>query len=148
MLLFHSEVESTSWHPTLRETLLIRCDGDLYKGMVFVWDPLSEGPRTVDFASHPFGQKVVGKSRAVWLRLEDSETPSVFFSDDQNYVLASLADSDQEAPYWQDGSSAAAHREESPLELVPAGADVDDPVLNHEDDEDVSELEDTFIHKH
>lgn len=140
VLLFHSEVQSASWHPNCRETLLIRCDGDLYNGIVFVWDPLSEGPRTIDFTSHLPGQKVVGRTQAVWLHLADCETPSVFFSDGQNYVLASAVESDQEAStYWQDGRSAEAHREESPLELVPA-ADADD--------EDVSELEDTFIHKH
>jgi hypothetical protein len=147
VLLFHSEVHSASWHPVSRETLLIRCVGDLYNGIVFVWDPLSEGPRTMDFSSHLPDRKVVGRSQAVWLHLDDSETPSLFFSDGQNYVLASVAESDQDIPYWQDASGVEAHREESPLELVPA-ASAEDLFLTEEDDDEVSELEDTFIHKH
>ncbi len=146
-LQFHSEVQSVKWHPNTRETLLIRCDGDLYNGIVFVWDPLSEGPRTIDFTSHLPDRKVVGRSQALWLCLDDSETPSLFFSDGQNYILASVAESDQEVPYWQDGGGVEAQRQESPLELVPA-AGAEDPYLVEEDDEDVSELEDTFIHRH
>ncbi|OIW33584.1 WD40 repeat-like protein [Coniochaeta ligniaria NRRL 30616] len=146
VLLFHSEVQSVKWHPTSRETLLIRCDGDLYNGIVFVWDPLSEGPRTIDFTSHLPDRKVVGRSQASWLCLDDSETPSLFFSDGQNYVLASVAESDQDVPYWQGGGGGEAQRQESPLELVPAAGSAD-PYLE-EEDEDVSELEDTFIHKH
>ncbi|KAH8909802.1 WD40 repeat-like protein [Coniochaeta sp. PMI_546] len=147
VLLFHSEVQSATWHPTSRETLLIRCDGDLYNGIVFVWDPLSEGPRTIDFASNLPDRKVEGKPQASWLCLDDSEAPSLFFSDGQNYVLASVAESDQDVPYWQDGDGVEAQRQESPLELVPA-AGPEGPGLDEEDDDDVSELEDTFVHKH
>jgi hypothetical protein len=125
---------------------LIRCNGDLYGGIVFIWDPLSEGPRTIDFTSHLPAQKVVGRSQALWLCLVDSETPSLFFSDGQYYVLASAAESDQEVPYWQEGGGVEAQRKESPLELVPA-AGSEDRYVDEEDEEDVSELEDTFIHK-
>lgn len=147
VLVFHSDVQSATWHPNLRETLLIQCDGDLYDGIVFVWDPLSEGPRTVDFTSHLPDKKVVGRSRALWLCLDDSEAPSLFFSDGQNYVLASVTESDHERLFWQDGGGIETQRQESPLELVPA-AGSDDPYLDEEDDGDISELEDTFIHKH
>jgi hypothetical protein len=126
---------------------MVRCDGELYSGIVFVWDPLSEGPRTVDFTSHLPDPKVIGRSQTAWLHLDESETPTLFFSDGQNYVLASLADSDQDLPCWQDRSGVDTQRDESPLELVPA-AGVDDPYLDGLDDEDASELEDTFLHKH
>ncbi|SPQ22916.1 feea8331-9061-4009-9841-2c69a36f6042 [Thermothielavioides terrestris] len=52
VLLFHGNVASLSWHPHIAETLLVRCEGDHYNGLVFVWDPLSEGPRSVDFGQH------------------------------------------------------------------------------------------------
>jgi hypothetical protein len=147
VLLFHSAVQSVTWHPTTRETLLISCEGDLYNGTVFVWDPLSEGPRTIDFLSQLPDRKVVDKPRATWLHIHGFETAAIFFSDGQNYVLASVAESDQEQPYWQDQRGAPLQREESPLELVPA-VDAGDALLNGDDDEDASELEDTFIHKH
>src|SRR5688572_6430505 len=41
VLLFHGNIRSLSWHPSVRETLLVRCDGDSYSGIVFIWDPLS-----------------------------------------------------------------------------------------------------------
>lgn len=149
VLLFHSNVQSASWHPTTRETLLIRCEGDLYNGIVFVWDPLSEGPKTIDFTSHLPDQRVIGRSRALWLPVKDTETPWLFFSDGQNHVLASVGESDRDVPCWQNhGGLGERHmqREESPLELVPAGSS--DPCLNDDEDEDASELEDTFIGKH
>ncbi|KAK0646624.1 hypothetical protein B0T16DRAFT_458523 [Cercophora newfieldiana] len=145
-LLFHGNIGDLFWHPTIHETLLIRCEGEQYGGVVFVWDPLSEGPRSVDF-SQQLPAKVVGKSRALWLGRDTSSSPSLFLSDAQNYVLASLIELDQGEPPWGDdygvtgltGDGRATMREESPLELVPA-ADI-----GH--DEDDSELEDTFIHK-
>jgi WD40 repeat protein len=153
ILLFHGSINGLSWHPTIRETLLIRCEGDQYNGVVFVWDPLSEGPRSVDFSQH-LPTKVTGKSRALWLGRDTSISPSLFLSDAQNYVLASLIELDQGSPPWGDGigvtgltgNARGAMREESPLELVPA-ADNGTESLGLGQDEDDSELEDTFIHK-
>ncbi|KAK0621360.1 hypothetical protein B0T17DRAFT_286091 [Bombardia bombarda] len=145
VLLFHGNIASLSWHPTVRETLLIRCEGDQYSGIVFVWDPLSEGPRSVDFAQRFPGAKAVGKWRAIWLGLDASDPPSLFLSDTHNYVLASLAEPDQDELPWgyrgsssnvHDGDDGGARREESPLELVPAA-----------EEDDGSELEDTFVYK-
>ncbi|KAK5664163.1 hypothetical protein OQA88_378 [Cercophora sp. LCS_1] len=141
-LLFHGNITSLSWHPNIHETLLIRCDGDQYNGNMFVWDPLSEGPRSVDFAQHLPGAKAVGRLRASWLALDTSSPPSLFLSDAQNYLLASVAELDQTPPWGDHGSPeipsvarVAREREESPLELVPA------------EEGDDSELEDTFVHK-
>ncbi len=147
VLLFHGNISSLSWHPSIGETLLIRCEGEQYIGLVFVWDPLSEGLRSVDFAHHFPGTKAANKSRASWLSLDASKPPSLFLSDTKNYVLASLAELDQGSPPWGDYGSprvigdSAARREESPLELVPA---TDADIRDCEDD---SELEDTFVHK-
>jgi len=140
-LLFHGNVSNLSWHPTISETLLIKCEGDQYSGLVFVWDPLSEGPRSVDFGQYLPGAKTVGKWRASWLGIDEASPVSLFLSDAQNYMLASLADPDQGLLPWS-GHSNAGHtertsRDESPLELVPA----------EEEGEDDSEMEDTFIHK-
>lgn len=150
VLLFHGNVVSLSWHPVIRETLLIRCEGDQYHGTVFVWDPLSEGPQSVDFGRHLPGGKAVGKSRAIWLASDTSSTPSVFLSDAQNYMFASLMELENGTPPWGDhgspevvGGIGAVTREESPLELVPAD---DVGVLGVEGED--SELEDTFIYKH
>lgn len=149
VLLFYSDIHSATWHPTSRETLMIRCEGDLYRNIVFVWDPLSEGPRTLDFTLHlPEQKTATGKSHVTWLHLEGTETPSLFFSDGHNYVLASVAESGHDYARWLDGGDAEeAQREESPLELVPADT-TDDPVLDADEDEYASELEDTFVHKH
>jgi len=153
VLLFHGNISSLSWHPTIRETLLVRCEGEQYNGVVFVWDPLSEGPQSVDFSQH-LPAKVVGKSRALWLGRDTSSSPSLFLSDAQNYVLASLIELDQGSPPWGDdygatgltGDARATMREESPLELVPATENGTGGFsVGH--DEDDSELEDTFIHK-
>ncbi len=149
VLLFHTPVASLAWHPTIRESLLVRCEGDEYQHVTFVWDPLSEGPQTIDFGRRLPGTNASGKSHASWLNTEAGAAPTIFFSDAKNYVLASLAESDDASLPWPQvaaaGWSAGDHREESPLELVPAS---DRPVSRYGDrDEDGSELEDTFVHK-
>ena len=149
VLLFHTPVVSLAWHPTIRESLLVRCEGDEYQHIVFAWDPLSEGPQTIDFGRRLPGANASGKSHASWLNTEAGTAPTIFFSDAKNYVLASLAESDDAPLPWTQtaaaGWGAGAYREESPLELVPAS---DRPVSRYGDrDEDGSELEDTFVHK-
>lgn len=89
-------MSQTLWHPTIRETLLVTCDGDAYSSLVFSWDPLSEGPQTVDFS----GRLPNGKVRAVWLNLPALEFGALFASDDRNYLIASLAEKDDEAVPW------------------------------------------------
>jgi len=145
VLLFHGSISAMSWHPSIPETLLIRCEGDQYDGLVFVWDPLSEGPRSVDFAQHLPRAKTAGKWRALWLGLDASCPPSLFLSDAQNYLLASLTEPDQETLPWDNLAGSDIRRAESPLELVPA----EDAELEALDvgEEDNSELEDTFVHK-
>ena len=95
-----------------------------------MWDPLSKGPQAVDFAAHLLSstpsdktkdaktvtassevsaRAVIGSNgkslRASWLGLEPSSgfTPSLWLSQGQSYVLASIAglpgqDSDSQIP--------------------------------------------------
>jgi hypothetical protein len=127
---------------------MIRCAGEPYSNIVFVWDPLSEGPRTLDFTPHLPEQKGIGKPQTRWLHMEDTEDPSVFFSDGHNYVLAAIAGSGQDAPCWEDGGNQdERRREESPLDLVSADTTAD-PMSGEDEDGYASDLEDTFIHKH
>ncbi|KAH6636307.1 hypothetical protein F5144DRAFT_174494 [Chaetomium tenue] len=154
VLLFHGNVASLLWHPTISETLLVRCEGDQYNGLVFIWDPLSEGPRSVDFARHLPGGKTGGKLRALWLGVEQSTSPSVFFSDAHHYVLACLGETAQGPAPWGDHELSGPNlsmegrneREESPLHLIPA-ADARDEIPVLDEDDDSSELEDTFVYK-
>ncbi|KAK4106241.1 TolB, C-terminal domain-containing protein [Parathielavia hyrcaniae] len=154
VLLFHGNVATLLWHPRIPETLLVRCEGDQYNGLIFAWDPLSEGPRSVDFVPHLPGAKAVGRVRSMWLGFDPSSYPSVFFSDAQNYVLACLGDTDHGPTPWGEAESAGTspsgerhqQREESPLHLVPASG-MRSEVPDLEDVDGCSELEDTFVHK-
>lgn len=154
VLLFNGNVAGLSWHPRIAETLLVRCEGDQYNGLIFVWDPLSEGPRSLDFARHLPGAKAGGRLRVQWLGAETSSHPSVFFSDAQNYVLAWLGETDQGPPPWGDYGPSRRHsfseeckeRDESPLDLVPASRTRPE-VPDLDEDDDYSEMEDTFVFK-
>lgn len=84
------------WHPTIHETLLVTCDGEAYNSLVFLWDPLSEGPQTVDFSQDLPNSKV----QAVWLHLHTLEPGALFASDNRRYLLASLAENDGEPVPW------------------------------------------------
>lgn len=152
VLLFLGNVVDLSWHPHVPETLLLRCEGEQYNGLVFVWDPLSEGPRSLDFGQHLPSAHASGKPRARWLGMDASSPPSVFFSDAQNYVLACLGETDQGPPPWGSPNSlapgfSAEERPESPLELVPAPETRPDMPDIGDDEDDYSEIEDTFVHK-
>lgn len=128
VLLFHGSVSRISWHPTIRETLLVTCDGDAYNSLIFVWDPLSEGPKPVDFSERLSD----GKVHAHWVNMPDLDPGVLFVSNGREYLFASLGE-DEEGP-------------------VPWPADAEISGLDHTDDlastdaydEEASQLDDTF----
>lgn len=132
VLLFHGSVSRTVWHPVIRETLLITCDGDAYNQLVFLWDPLSEGPKCVDFS----GRLAGGQVQPVWLNAPSLDTAALFVCNNQSFVLASLAEDDAESAPWvpEDENSGLPHCNRS-----PSAADAYD--------EEASELDDTFCFK-
>lgn len=135
VLLFHGSVVRTVWHPVIRETLLITCDGDAYNQLVFVWDPLSEGPKCVDFT----GSLPSGPVQPAWLNIPSLETGALLACNNEAYMFASLAMDDDEtaAVPWaaEDKNSSQPHGHESPSSAADAY------------DEEASELDDTFCFK-
>ncbi|PSS03742.1 hypothetical protein BD289DRAFT_478237 [Coniella lustricola] len=129
VLLFRGMVSRVLWHPVIRETLLVVCDGDACTSVAFVWDPLSEGPISVDLS----GRLSSGKVHVAWLALDQAELGALFASDCKDYVLASLADpGSEDAVPWCAGSEAS-----EALDSVP-GSDAG---------EEASQLDDTFCFK-
>lgn len=134
-LVFHANVASIAWHPDQPEVLLVRCEGDRYDGMAFVWDPLSDGPQIVDFQSRlPSGQSR-GRSSITWLR-SSGESPTLFYADRDACLLGSVTD--DEVP-WQDAPSPGSGSAGSPPDDGPP---LDDSDLDS--DMDARDLEDTF----
>lgn len=123
VMIFHAPVAKVTWHPTINELLLIRCDGEESRGLVHLWDPSWDSPKIVDFATQIPGGKTIGKTIGRWLNV-DSPTPTIFFSDSQDYILASVSDPDSSPLPWQDAESRGfdiyGKREESPLNLIEA----------------------------
>ncbi len=148
VLMFHGEVAVISWHPSLRESLLVRCEGGSYHGMVFFWDPLSEGPKPVEFCHHaPGAEAAACRPQYMWLGGGASQWPTVFCSDGNECSLATLCESDQDAPPWTEASNGEGGRQESPLELVPAPQGLGGPGTETGDDDSECGLEDTFHFK-
>ncbi|KAH8878875.1 TolB, C-terminal domain-containing protein [Thozetella sp. PMI_491] len=149
VLLFHGAITNLSWHPSMRETLLVKCDGDQYGGLVFVWDPLSDGPQLVDFRNILPSTRALTRSYASWVDTEATSLPSVFYSNAEHCALATLAESAEGSSPWPGGGStdwsSPTRREESPLDLIPAAEQP--PSADEYGEEEASELEDTFIHK-
>jgi len=119
-MILHAPIAKITWHPTIDEMLMVRCEGEEGRGLVHVWDPSWEAPRIIDFAAQIPGGKVIGKTIVRWLK---AESLAIFFSDSQECMLASFAGPDDDVP-WQDaelrGIDIYGQREESPLNLVPA----------------------------
>lgn len=106
-MIFHSSIAKATWHPTIDELLLVRCEGDESRGLVHLWDPSWESPKIVDFASQLPGVKIIGKTVGRWLNVE-SAVPSLFFSDSQDCLLASVSSAGDSSPLpWQDAEAKA-----------------------------------------
>lgn len=124
LLILHAPVAKVTWHPTVNELLMIRCEGDESRGLVHLWDPSWQEPKIIDFAAQIPGGKILGKTIARWLNV-DSRYPALFFSDSQDCLLASISEHDtkEEVP-WMDAEvreyDIYGNQEESPLNLVPA----------------------------
>lgn len=139
VLLFHAPVEFC-WHPSTRELLLITSVDGANRGVPFIWDPLSDGPKDLPVEAHlPDGKDSV-KLSAAWLNW-GKETPAVLLSNSQHYCLADVSDAEAAPDRWADyqrnsigGSTATDH---SLLRgSTPARGD------------DTSMLDDTFSFKH
>jgi hypothetical protein len=123
VMIFHAPIAKVTWHPTINELLLIRCDGDESRSLVHLWDPSWDKPKIIDFAAQIPGGKTIGKTVGRWLNV-DSPTPTIFFSDSQDCIMASMSGPDDSPLPWQDGEARGfdiyGQKEESPLNLISA----------------------------
>ncbi|KAI1417564.1 hypothetical protein F5Y13DRAFT_184903 [Hypoxylon sp. FL1857] len=149
VLMYHANVTKLEWHPMQPELLLIRCDGESYSSVVFTWDPLSNGPRSINTA-HQFRENPNGRTHATWLRIA-AESAAMFLTDNTTCMVASLADSDAETLAWQDEpvpTSPVSHKGDIDVQSSPRLAspieDAEDSMNFDVDDDYTSELDDTF----
>ncbi|ORY69708.1 WD40 domain-containing protein [Pseudomassariella vexata] len=151
-LIFHSHISRVDWHPVHPELLFIKCEGPMYGGVVFVWDPLSDGPRPIDFRSRIPDGKISGRVAASWLRSKsEEETATVFFADNLAYLLGSPAESGNDIVPWQAGAVSVNQDRSAnlPSHLMSDPHCPAEESDAHETDmvEDVSDVDDTFHFK-
>lgn len=142
-LLFHSAVDFV-WHPTSREVLLISCQGDERQSASYVWDPLSQGPKSLNVEQYLPACKKPSKLQISWLN-HGSESPEILVSNSQYYVLLSLADTANEASPWE---AAVGSIETSSLWTERDGAESMASASPIVIAEDASKLDDTFSFKY
>ncbi|GAP89243.1 putative WD40 domain-containing protein [Rosellinia necatrix] len=145
VLMYHASVTKVEWHPSQPELLLMRCEGEGHSSVVFVWDPLSDGPRPVEFARHLSSAKVTGRADATWLETLD-ESAALFFTDHARYVLFSLVDADVDAGAevslpWATQVTVTPH---TGSDILSGGPDDNSGTSM---DEGITELDDTFHFK-
>jgi hypothetical protein len=125
VLILHAPIAKATWHPSIDEHLMIRCEGDENRSLVHLWDPSWDAPKVLDFNAHIPSGKVLGKTIVRWLNI-DHPHPVIFFSDSQDYMLASIAGPEDDLP-WEESEPREydiyGQREESPLNLVSATKD-------------------------
>ncbi|KAF5002615.1 hypothetical protein FGRMN_242 [Fusarium graminum] len=139
VLMFHSAVDF-QWHPNTRELLLVTCQDDKYRGVSFVWDPLSEGPKPISLEAHLPNGRITGKTRTAWINGEP-EFPVLLLSDAQNGVLVTYADSAQCPTPWREGAVG----DRTLGSIYDIGDMMDVSALMPDD---TSTLDDTFSFKH
>jgi hypothetical protein len=123
VMIFHAAIAQATWHPSIGELLLVRCEGDESKGLIHFWDPSWEIPKIIDLASQLPCGKAIGKTVVRWLGT-DGTAPAIFFSDSQDYILASISELDEGELPWHDAEARAfdiyGQQEESPLNFAAA----------------------------
>ncbi|KAI0115981.1 hypothetical protein GGR51DRAFT_371026 [Nemania sp. FL0031] len=141
VLMYHANITKAEWHPSQPELLLVRCEGEGYGSLAFAWDPLSNGPRPIEFSRHLPGAKVTGRTDATWLETT-TEPAALFFTDYAKYILLSLADvGDEVALPW------ATHvTTDTPAKSNISSNDLDEHNIS-DMDEEITELDDTFHFK-
>lgn len=135
---------------------MIRCEGDEGRSLAYLWEPSLETPRILDFSSRLPDGKIIGRSIIRWLATDqETQSPAIFFSDSQDYILASLSnlENGEDVP-WHDievqGADMYGHLEESPLDLsggnekVGSGKAIIKSLLGEEMNFDVDDMDDTF----
>lgn len=150
VLMYHASVTKVEWHPSQPELLLMRCEGE-GSSLVFVWDPLSNGPCPIDFSRHLPGRKVTGRTDATWLETI-TESAALFFTDHAKYILLSLTEADADADAkaalpWATQVTVNPHvNADTTTDFNISNIDPDDN--NSTDmDEGITELDDTFHFK-
>ncbi|PBP16539.1 WD40 domain-containing protein [Diplocarpon rosae] len=116
VIILHAPIAKATWHPSINELLMIRCEGDESRGLVQIWEASRTQPRIIDFGVEIPGGRLLGKTICRWLDGE-SAIPAVFFSDSQDCILACIPGTDEEGLPWYEAES---RREESPLLFVHA----------------------------
>ncbi|KAI8288121.1 hypothetical protein K4K60_011578 [Colletotrichum sp. SAR11_57] len=145
VLVFHGSISALTWHPTQRELLSITCEGDGYDGLVFTWDPLSDGPKTIDFAAQLPDAKLFGKSQVSWLNWA-GDSAVLLIGDTKHRLMVSMSESDTCGAPWQDAQRSdltmTTGKDETQLDPT-AFAEFDEDLSNL----DMSEVDDTFSFK-
>ncbi|KAI0166680.1 hypothetical protein GGR57DRAFT_447548 [Xylariaceae sp. FL1272] len=142
VLMYHSNVIKAEWHPLIPELLLIRCEGEEYSGLAFVWDPLSDGPCSINFLRHLPNGKINGKAEVSWLKTAN-EAAALFFTDHATGVLVAIADGNAIA--WGEPSALLTHENiESP---TGENSSKDHPDDSSSSDMDDGHMDDTFHFK-
>ncbi|KAG6001389.1 hypothetical protein E4U54_001096 [Claviceps lovelessii] len=143
-LMFHSAVAFV-WHPSSREVLLISCQEEGKQSASYVWDPLSQGPTSLNVERYLPTCKGPSKLQISWLNHE-SESPEILASDSKHYVLLSLANTGDEANPWE---SAPGSVERNSAWMT--GRDEAESIASASPiviADDVSKLDDTFSFKY
>ncbi|KAK7432729.1 hypothetical protein QQZ08_000589 [Neonectria magnoliae] len=145
ILMFHSSV-NFAWHPTTRELLLVTCQDENHRGVSFIWDPLSDGPKPISLGKYLLDGKIVGKSRVAWL-YGDAESPVLLLSDAQHYLMVSCADAEQCSPPWREPVGNEGVFDSARMGFSPGQDATDAGDMSALIADDTSTLDDTFSFK-
>ncbi|KAJ2989561.1 hypothetical protein NUW58_g3412 [Xylaria curta] len=148
VLMYHANITKVEWHPSQPELLLVRCEGEEYSSLVFLWDPLSNGPRAIEFSRHLPSSKVTGRTDATWLKTT-TRSAALLFTDHAKYILLSLADTGADAdaeaalPWATQVTVNLPVNVDTPTDFNNSYTGLDDDNSTDVDD-GITELDDTF----
>lgn len=102
VLIFHSAIAMT-WHPTMKESLLITCQEESRPGVFYVWDPLSQGPKPIfshDYLPRRNLSDAKDRTQIHWVN-DGSDSATLLISNTHNCRLLSTAEAEDSLNRWR-----------------------------------------------
>lgn len=102
VLIFHSAIVMT-WHPIIKESLLITCQDESRPGVFFEWDPLSQGPKPIlahDYLPRKNLSDAKDRIQLHWVN-DGNDSATLLISNSQNCRLLSTAEAEDSFDRWR-----------------------------------------------
>lgn len=93
IIILYRTITKIIWHPTMDGYVMVRCEGDAARNLVYLWHPSWVAPQGINLSPHLVCEETMGKTVSQWIYDESSLQPIIFYSDSRDCLLVSILSS-------------------------------------------------------